>query len=162
MCHWCLLKTTVHVVLVNRENSFLQDDISSKTDDESEASDPLLYNLARYLTVKVSIGITWDLDLFKFVTDGSWYFVPILAVRHGGGLISKTASFNLRSDMFIDRAARWYVALLEGVGGCHSYYMDEANASLSVGPPFEFEYRENGDDKVVNWKYAVHVSFLNS
>ena len=96
------------------------------------------------------------------MTDGSWYFVPILAVRHGGGLINNTESCHFRSDAFIDRAARWYVALLEGVGGCHSYYLDEANASLSVGPPFEFEYCENDDDKVMNWKYDVHVSFLNS
>ena len=96
------------------------------------------------------------------MTDGSWYFVPILAARHRGGIISKTVSFHLRSDAFIDRAARWYVALLEGVGGCHSYYLYEANTSMSVGLPFEFEYRENSDDKVVNWKYTVHVSFLNS
>ena len=82
----------------------------------------------------------------------------MLAVRHGGGLISETARCHLRSNEFIDRAARWYVALLEGVGGCHSYYLDKANASLSVGPPFDFEYRENGGDKVGNWKYAVHVS----
>ena len=68
----------------------------------------------------------------------------------------------MRSDAFIDRAAHWYISMLEGVGGCHSYYLDKANASLSVGPPFEFEYCENGDDKVVNWKYAVHVSFLKS
>ena len=68
----------------------------------------------------------------------------------------------MRSDAFIDCAARWYVALLEGVGGFHSYYLDEANAILSVGPPFEFEHCKNGDDKVGNWKYAVHVSFFNS
>ena len=71
-------------------------------------------------------------------------------------------SCHLRSDAFINRTSRWYVALLEGAGGCHIYYLDKTNASLSVGPPFEFEYRDNGDDKVVNWKFAVHVSFLNS
>ena len=65
MCHWRLLKTTVHAVLMKGDNSFLQDDISSKTDDKSEAIDPLLYHLARHLTVKVSIGITWELDLFQ-------------------------------------------------------------------------------------------------
>ena len=158
MCHLRLLKTTVNAVLMKGDNSFLQDYMSGNSDDDNEAYDPLWYHLARYLTVMVSIGSTWELDLFQFVTEGKWYFVPILAVKHGGGLISDTARCHLRSDEFIDRAARWYVALLEGVGGCHSYYLDKANASLSVGPPFDFEYRENGGDKVGNWKYAVHVS----
>ena len=98
MCNWRLLETRVHAVLMKGDNSFLQDDTSSNSDDESEASDPLWDHLARYLTVKVSIGITWELDIFKFVINGSWYFVPILEVRHGGRLITETVRCHFRSD----------------------------------------------------------------
>jgi hypothetical protein len=41
MCNWRLINTTVQDVIMKGGNSFLRDDISSNSDDDSEASDTL-------------------------------------------------------------------------------------------------------------------------
>ena len=101
--------------------------------------------------------------MFKFVTDGSWYFVPVLAVRYWGRHLSDKDICHFRSDAFIDRAARWYIMLLEGIGAYHRYSRDEArvNDERSRSPPFGREYRENGEDRIDYWNYAVPVSLLD-
>ena len=53
--------------------------------------------------------------------------------------------------------------MLEGMEAYHRYSWDEArvNDERSRSSPFGCEYRENGEDRIENWKYAVSVSILD-
>ena len=161
--HWRLLKTTVHGLLTlgADPNYVWSDSSASDSDDSSDEPDPLWDHLCRRLNVKLSMGVSWELDLFKFVTDGSWYFVPVLAIRYWGMGLSDQERCHLRSDAFIERAARWYMMLHEGIGVYHRYSCGETRVDdeRARNPPFEREYRENGEGRVDDWKYAVPVSF---
>ena len=158
-----LLKTTVCALLTNGNVYGGYDGATSESDESSDERDPLFDQLGRHLNVKFSIGVLWDLDLFKFVTDESWYFVPVLAIRYWGRHLSNNDRCHFRSDAFIDRATCWYVIMLEGMEAYHHYSRDEArvNSERSRSPPFSCEYRENGEDRIENWKYAVSVSMLD-
>ena len=107
------------------------------------------------------MGVAWEFDLVKFVTDGSWYFVPVLAVRYWGRSLSDKDRCHFRSDAFIDRAARWYMKLLDGIGEYHLYSLDDARVHHERIPPFGDEYHRNGANRIENWNYAVPVSLLD-
>ena len=87
---------------------------TSDSDNKSDEGDPLWVRLSRNFNVNFLISFIWELDLAKFVTNGSCYFVPVLAIRYGSRTITDMDKCHFRSDPFIDRVARCHITLMEG------------------------------------------------
>ena len=98
----------------------------------------------------IQLGVSYELDMERYVGEGRWCYLPRLAVS--------TVPF-MQSDAFVEYAAYWYAELMDGVTSCEAQLNEGHNPEEWVDPNEEVHspayFRQYEENK--KWWNEHHV-----
>ena len=65
----------------------------------------------------VQLGVAFELDMERYVSEGRWCYLPRLAVS----TVERAEFQFMKSDAFVEYAAYYYAELMEGVTSCEEH-----------------------------------------
>ena len=79
----------------------------------------------------VQLGVSFELDMERYVGEGRWCYLPRLAVS----TVARAGFPFMQGDAFVEYAAYWYAELLDGVTSCEEQLNEGHNpeGTRSVG-----------------------------
>jgi hypothetical protein len=110
-------------------------------DSDHDQVEKLGEEVRRYGDETIQLGVSYELDMERYVGEGRWCYLPRLAVSG--------VPF-MQSDAFVEYAAYWYAKLLDGVTSCEEQLNEGHNPeewvdpTEDVAPPAYYkQYEEN-------------------
>ena len=68
----------------------------------------------KYGDQSIKLGVSWELDMERYVGEGRWRYLPRLAVL----TVGKPGFQFMQSGAFVEYAANYYAELMDGVTSC--------------------------------------------
>ena len=103
----------------------------------------------------VQLGVSYDLDMERYVGEGRWCYLPRLAVS----TVGKTGFQFMQSGAFVEYAANYYAELMDGVTSCEAELNEGHNSEEWSDPDEEWSppayYRQYRDNE--EWGNEEHV-----
>ena len=91
----------------------------------------------------ILLGVSYELDMERYVGEGRWCYLPRLAVSQAGFPF-------MQGEAFVEYAAYWYAELLDGVTSCERQLNEGYNSEewsdpeeVPTSPAYSKQHREN-------------------